>query len=346
MLSPDAIQELLSSPPTDLASKVAATVGRGRVSAREVADACGVTVQAINGWKTNGRVAKQHIKTLARLTGLPVSWWLPGDDGQEDEAPNGRPWPFSSITEADVRRLSPSQLNALDGAIALAVAQLRFGLNVSKVPAHRPAAQYGGLVDIDAARDEFPMALGDMSAAPWDGGKTTRQSEQESLTRLSRAENLVANVSPGEPHPANDKFEKVAELADVRLAAGDGIENHGEEQTGVVQFRRSFLRSVGADGGRGRVVYARGDSMEPDIKDGWALLVVPVENLLPQDIVLGNVYAINYDGKMLVKTVTRDELTGRWVARSKNRRYQDIPLQGDANVRILGPVVWAGGILH
>lgn len=98
----------------------------------------------------------------------------------------------------------------------------------------------------------------------------------------------------------------------------------------MIQFRQSFLRSVGADGGRARVVYAKGDSMEPVIKDGTALLTA------------GGVYAINYDGKMIVKTVAKDKLTSRWVARSFNPAYPDIPLENGHPARVLGQVVWAG----
>ncbi|CCJ48949.1 Phage-related hypothetical protein [Bordetella parapertussis Bpp5] len=205
-----------------------------------------------------------------------------------------------------------------------------------------PAPRSGGLVDIEAAADEFPMRIGGVPA-PWEpGGKTTRQMEREGSLKLSLAESVVANVAPGDPPAANDKFEKVPELADVRLSAGDGIENHAEDQTGMIQFRRSFLRSVGADGGRARVVYAKGDSMEPVIRDGAALLVVPDEGLTLRDLAAGGIYAINYDGKMIVKAVAKDRLTGRWVARSFNDRYQDVPLENGAPVRVLGRVVWAG----
>ncbi|MNW21682.1 hypothetical protein D3C71_2227380 [compost metagenome] len=48
---------------------------------------------------------------------------------------------------------------------------------------------------------------------------------------------------------------------------------------------------------------------------------------------------------MLVKIVTRDVLTRKWVARSANGKYADIPLESDADVRILGRVAWAGGLL-
>lgn len=268
------------------------------------------------------------------------------------ESTPAAPWPFRTIPEDQLRALPESQLNALEGAIALAIAQMKLGIQVSPLPAAPdsppPPRSYtvGGLVDMDAADDPFPMRIRDMDPAPWEGGNTTHQTERERPLKLSTAAGVIANVGPGEPHAANDRFEKVPELAEVRLAAGDGIENHSEDQTGMIQFRRSFLKAVGADNGKARVVYAKGDSMEPVIRDGAALLVVPNENLTLQDVASGGVYAINYDGKMLVKTVTRDKLTGRWVARSFNSAYYDIPLENGTPVRVLGQVVWAGARLR
>lgn len=270
-----------------------------------------------------------------------------GDANPMPAAPPPSPWPFSSIAEAEVRALPASQLSALEGALALAIAQLKLGMNVTPPLAARPQPPgLGALTDMDAADDPFPMRIGaGQPAGPWEGGKTTLQAERDSRIRISTQTGVVANVGPGEPHAANDKFEKVPEMADVRLAAGDGIENLAEEETGTVQFRRSFLRSVGASVGKARVVYAKGDSMEPIIRDGAALLVVPNESLTLQDVAAGGVYAINYDGKMIVKTVTRDRLTKRWVARSFNPAYPDIPLENGSPIRVLGQVVWAGARL-
>lgn len=269
-----------------------------------------------------------------------------GDTKPTAEANPPAPWPFASIAEAEVRSLPPSQLSALEGAIALAIAQLKLGINVAPpAQARDQAANRGATVDMDASDDPFPMRIGGGQAAQWEGGKTTLQAERDSRIRISTQTGVVANVGPGEPHAANDKYEKVPELADVRLAAGDGIENLAEDETGTVQFRRSFLRSVGAGAGKARVVYAKGDSMEPIIRDGAALLVVPNENLTLHDVAAGGVYAINYDGKMIVKTVTRDRLTKRWVARSFNPGYPDISLENGAPIRVLGQVVWAGSRL-
>lgn len=47
-----------------------------RISSSAVAKACGVTPQAVHGWRTNGRVAKHHLLTLADLTGKDPSYFL------------------------------------------------------------------------------------------------------------------------------------------------------------------------------------------------------------------------------------------------------------------------------
>lgn len=275
-------------------------------------------------------VTEKTIWAIEAMPGMKGWFDVEGVEAPAAPASHDSDWPFKTIAAADVRALPAGQLTALEGALALAIAQLKIGLKVSAPPSTAPAAVIplrghtsGGLVDMDYADDPFPMRL-----------------------RISTQTGVTENAGPGEPHAANDKFEKVPELAEVRLAAGDGIENHSENQTGMIQFRRSFLKAVGADNGKARVVYAKGDSMEPVIRDGAALLVVPNENLTLQDVASGGVYAINYDGKMLVKTVTRDKLTGRWVARSFNPAYYDIPLENGTPVRVLGQVVWAGARLR
>ncbi|MGK4921838.1 XRE family transcriptional regulator [Bordetella hinzii] len=314
------------------------------LSMEQLAERVSVSWQTVQQWE-NGKTApkRARLEAVAEALGTSAEYLAVGQPPAPHDATPGShaiasPWPFPSIPEERVRKLSPSQLNKLEGAIALALGQLDIGLEVAKTPAS------GSLYSLEPARDEFPMRIPGLPA-PWEGGKTTKQMEREGSLRFDSSVPVAANVVAGEPQAANDRFEKVAELADVRLAAGEGIENHTEEQTGFVQFRRSFLRSVGADGGRGRVVYAKGDSMEPLIRDGAALLVATDAGLALQDLTQGAVYAINFGGKMLVKTVLKDRLTGRWVARSVNPRYPDIPLEGEASVRVLGKVVWAGARL-
>lgn len=323
-----------------------------RLTKTDLWKAAGASSGAATHWfnGSNGMDMATCIK-VAPLLHVNAQWLYDGsgqkrpDNDDLSAVPAPAPWPFPSIPEDQVRALSPEQLNKLQGALALAIAQLKLGIDVaygSAAPQAPMVLRSDSLVDTYMARDEFPMRIEGMPPAPWEGGKTTYQAEREHRVRLSTETGVFANVGAGEPPAANDKFEKVPELADVRLAAGEPIENHTEEQTGMIQFRKSFLKSVGAGNGKARVVYAKGDSMEPVIRDGAALLVVPNESLTLQDIAAGGVYAINYDGKMIVKTVARERLTGRWVARSFNPAYADISLENGHPVRVLGQVVWAG----
>lgn len=350
---------------TDLGAAIKAAIEKKIASGAAPSQAAiarhfNVRPPSIHDWIKKGSISKDKLPELWRyfsdVVG-PEHWGLKawpemGPHSSTEPATQQRPWPFRTISEDQIHALADAQLNALEGAIALAIAQMNLGIEVSRPAAALPPRatpslrthKPGGLVDMDHADDPFPMRIPGLPPAPWDAEKIPLS--QPAPLRISTQTGVLANVGPGEPHAANDRFEKVPELADVRLAAGDGIENQTEEQTGMIQFRRSFLKQVGADNGKARVVYAKGESMEPVIRDGAALLVVPNENLTLRDLAGGGVYAINYDGKMIVKTVTKDRLTGRWVARSFNPAFPDIPLENGHPVRVLGQVVWAGARLR
>lgn len=50
-----------------------------KITSSAVAKACDVSPQAVHGWRTNGRVAKPHLLTLADLTGKDPSYFLSGE---------------------------------------------------------------------------------------------------------------------------------------------------------------------------------------------------------------------------------------------------------------------------
>lgn len=322
-----------------------------RLTKTDIWKAAGASSGAATHWfnGSNGMDMATCLK-VAPLLRVNPQWLYDGtgpkrpDSGGSMASSAPAPWPFPHIPESQVRALPPAQLNALQGALALAIAQLKLGIEVAapQAPAHfrRPP------VDLDTANDEFPVHAGKHTPAAWEGAQAMRQAERDTRCPSDTQTRVFANVGPGGPPAVDDRFEDVPELADVRLAAGAGIENQNEEQTGMIPFRRSFLEAMGASNGKAKVVYAKGDSMDPVIRDGAALLVVPDESLTLRSLVAGGVYAINYDGKMLVKTVARDKLTRHWVARSFNPMYPDIPLEGGTSIRVLGQVVWAGARLR
>jgi|GEM_PF-679684 len=342
----------------------------------DLARACGVKPPSVSDWLSGKTKKMEGANLLAAAEFLEVNyWWLatgkgpmrPDTTDHADRSAkrlDGSYWPFPRIAEDDVRSLSSSDLARVEGAIALAIAQLKLDVGVRKErPA--PAQTYGRPI---ASPDEadLPFPMGPMSAptgtsprqpvpdedmpfpegerrqAPWQMREPDHAAYP--LSTISAARDVVTNVSAGE-NPVNDDFEPVPELPDVRLAASDeGIEVFNEAAGGMLHFRRSFLRQHNADDGRACVVYAAGDSMEPVIPDGAALLLVPAQGLSLRDVAGGGVWAINYGGKMLVKTITRPP-GGTWVARSFNRAYPDILLETDVEVRVLGRIIWVGATL-
>jgi transcriptional regulator with XRE-family HTH domain len=42
----------------------------------ELAERCGVSRQAVNGWRKNGRYHKKHLQTIAEMTGQPLEFFV------------------------------------------------------------------------------------------------------------------------------------------------------------------------------------------------------------------------------------------------------------------------------
>lgn len=210
------------------------------------------------------------------------------------------------------------------------------------VSASQSSPARGGLFVGEGSEDAFPMKVLD-DLAPWEGGKTVRQMEREEApqVRLSRAPD-VGHV-PDSGYSANDhKFLKVPEL-DVRLAAGRlGIENYQETEIGEIQLRKSFLESFGLPVERMKIVYADGDSMEPVIRHRSPMLFYEEMLTSKRQLDPRTVYAINLDGKMVVKCIVKGK-NGAWFARSLNPAYEDFPLSPDdgGEIRIVGRILWS-----
>lgn len=67
---------------SDLAKKFReAFDGKDAPADKDIAAACGVTVQAVSGWRKTGRLHKRHIPILARLSKRPETWWLGSPGG-------------------------------------------------------------------------------------------------------------------------------------------------------------------------------------------------------------------------------------------------------------------------
>jgi len=340
----------------DIKSWIKAARQHAQLTQAQLGEPLGVGKGNVSAWE-KGR-HEPSFEQLVRISEITrYSEPLPGlsvvaHSAQLPDPPvKQRPWPFPGISEDEVLALPPAQLSELQGALALAIAQLKHGIRISPVASapSRPSGEAfrshkaGGLVDMDAADDAFPMRIQGLEAAPWEGGKTTKQMERENLgLRISHAINVGHVEDSG--YSANDQeFVPIPEL-DVRMAAGKlGIENYEETEIGQILLRRSFLESFKRPIKRMKICYGNGFSMEPVIRHRNPMLVdihpVELHEVQPRFV-----YAINRGGEMIVKCLERWK-DGTWMAISTNLdpEYHPFPLATDdgREVRIIGTVLWS-----
>lgn len=126
----------------------------------------------------------------------------------------------------------------------------------------------------------------------------------------------------------------------VKAALGDGSVAEEYAETHRLKFRAESLRRKRLSPDRLAVIYGKGDSMLPTIKDGDALLV-DTSDRTPKD---GKIYVITYGGDLLAKRLI--DLGGRWFIDSDNKAdpkwSKPKPLDGTKGVEIHGRVRWIG----
>lgn len=123
------------------------------------------------------------------------------------------------------------------------------------------------------------------------------------------------------------------------LALGDGSTPEDYAETHSLKFRTSSLRRQGLLGRRLEVYYGAGDSMEPTITDGAAILV-DRDDCEPQD---GAIFVLEGDNNgAMAKRLTM--IDGRWFFESDNKSdpkwRKPVPLNGAVDYRICGKVRW------
>lgn len=127
---------------------------------------------------------------------------------------------------------------------------------------------------------------------------------------------------------------------DVEAAAGAGAVVVGERIAEMVAFSAAWLRERHITPRTARILTARGDSMEPTIRDGDLLIV----DTAIEAAVDNGIYCVAYNGVLLVKRlfVTR---AGGLVISSDNKlagRDEEIPPHEVPEVHIAGRVMRYG----
>ncbi|MSN96323.1 helix-turn-helix domain-containing protein [Campylobacter sp. FMV-PI01] len=141
----------------------------------------------------------------------------------------------------------------------------------------------------------------------------------------------------------NNDFDivKIPYFEDTYASAGDEAINY-DEMPVIMELDANFLRlflRITTPFKNMHIINAKGDSMEPTIKDGELLYINPIAN--EGGINSGSIYVINFDGDVLVKRVDKNPITKALTLISDNPKYSPISIEKDnlKLCRIIGRVV-------
>lgn len=130
---------------------------------------------------------------------------------------------------------------------------------------------------------------------------------------------------------------------EVRASAGGGAIIHSEQIVDHLYFKSEWVKNVlGIPRDSLALISVQGDSMEPALSNG-DLILVDIRTSRVED---GAIYVVQYEDALLVKRLQK-KYDGSVVIRSDNPLYEPEILHGEeaVNLKIVGRVVWAGGVI-
>lgn len=127
---------------------------------------------------------------------------------------------------------------------------------------------------------------------------------------------------------------------DVKASTGHGALVHSEQIVDHLAFRRNWVRGMGLQADHLALITAKGDSMEPTIRQGYLLLVDLRQSQVKDDAI----YVLRMDNILVAKRLQK-LFTGEVKVISDNHAYDEqlVPAEKIDKLNIIGRVVWGGG---
>lgn len=130
---------------------------------------------------------------------------------------------------------------------------------------------------------------------------------------------------------------------DVQASMGYGVTVYNETQTANYAISRKLANDLGIKPGNADIIFGTGNSMEPTIQGGDALLV----DRNRREICDGKIYCIRQDGQLKAKRLQRLSKSKVKII-SDNKAYESIILdfkqEPDLDFEIIGEIRWCGRI--
>jgi len=132
-------------------------------------------------------------------------------------------------------------------------------------------------------------------------------------------------------------------LGDVEASMGYGVTVYNESQTAVYTLSRQLAKDLGISESQTKMIFARGNSMQPTIQGGDSLLV----DMSKIDVYDGKIYCIRKDGQLYAKRLQKISATQLKII-SDNKDYEpiviDLKKEPETDFTIIGEVRWSGRV--
>ncbi len=189
--------------------------------------------------------------------------------------------------------------------------------------------------------EELAKPLAWQTVQQWekDGGTAPRRKRLETVARLLDLD--VAEMVGGEPAASPIDLDNNPDYPAIRRvtfklsagASGFGIQYRDERGAPIV-FQRQWYEGRGLRPERLFAVEVSNGSMEPGLHDSDTV-VVNTEAIAPRD---GVVFAVNYEGELVIKRLIRDG--GQWWLSSDNPDQRKYPRKiCDEHCVLIGEIV-------
>ena len=176
--------------------------------------------------------------------------------------------------------------------------------------------------------------------------KATRNSnwKDAEIQKLNKAYNVdIYKEISYDRESFDDKFINIPILGDVKASMGYGITIYDENQTGSYPFSLKLAKDLGINLENSDIVFGAGNSMEPTIYGGDALLV----DKSRREINDGKIYCIRQDGQLKVKRLQKLSKTKLKII-SDNKDYEpttlDFTKDIDVDFEVIGEIRWCGRV--
>lgn len=141
----------------------------------------------------------------------------------------------------------------------------------------------------------------------------------------------------------NENTVSIPVLGDVEASMGYGVTVYNENQTAIYNISKQLARDLGISETQTKMIFARGNSMQPTIQGGGSLLV----DMSKIEIYDGKIYCIRKDGQLYAKRLQKLSATQLKII-SDNKDYEpiiiDFSVTPEADFAIIGEVRWSGRV--